>query len=353
MLVHICCSVDSHYFLQRLRTVVPNEELIGYFYNPNIHPKSEHDLRLYDVQKSCERLGIKLYEGEYGVMRWMGKVRGLEMEPEKGRRCVSCFDIRLEKTAQKAVELGEKEFTTTLLTSPKKELGVLEEQGGKIAKAHNLEFKVFDFRKEGGTQRQFAMAKEENLYKQNYCGCLYALNQQRAKQGRTNLELYTPIDRTILPGSIEERTKIYLERDAIGGEIFKEKFQNYRILQGKICDKNGVIPSYIFHYSTISKEKIRTNIKARDGVGYCTKDGAILLERKKYEVLCGKKYESMSDLLAASKDIKEELEIRSMIFGSVLNRSFIAVVEELDFESCEIGLEFEIFDDSRDILLKL
>lgn len=99
MLVHICCSVDSHFFLQKLQLEYPEETLIGFFYDPNIHPFSEYSLRLLDVKRSCQKLGIVLHVGEYDYEGWIEAVRGLENEPEKGKRCLVCFDNRLEKTA--------------------------------------------------------------------------------------------------------------------------------------------------------------------------------------------------------------------------------------------------------------
>ena len=92
MLVHICCSVDSHFFLEKLQADYPEEMLTGFFYDPNIHPYSEYRLRYLDVQRSCKKLGIDLIEGEYDYETWMDAVRGLEKEPEKGKRCEVCFD---------------------------------------------------------------------------------------------------------------------------------------------------------------------------------------------------------------------------------------------------------------------
>ncbi len=108
MLVHICCSVDSHFFMEKLQHEYPDEKLIGFFYDPNIHPYSEYQLRYLDVQRSCNKLGIELIEGDYDFENWMDAVRGLEKEPEKGARCEVCFDRRFEVSAYKALELGEK-----------------------------------------------------------------------------------------------------------------------------------------------------------------------------------------------------------------------------------------------------
>ena len=101
MLVHICCSVDSHFFLEKLLVDYPDEKLIGFFYDPNIHPYSEYRLRFLDVKHSCDKLGIELIEGEYDFETWLDVVSGLENELEKGKRCEVCFDRRFEVSAKK------------------------------------------------------------------------------------------------------------------------------------------------------------------------------------------------------------------------------------------------------------
>ena len=178
MLVHICCSVDSHYFLKELHKAYPDENLVGFFYNPNIHPKDEHDLRLQDVRRSCNMLNIKLIEGEYNIESWLHDVKGLENEPEKGNRCNVCFDTRLIKTAELAKHLNIKKFTTTLLSSPMKEQVTLYNQGEQIARDNNLEFIKINVRKNGGVTKQNELAKADNLYRQNYCGCIYSQNNK-------------------------------------------------------------------------------------------------------------------------------------------------------------------------------
>ncbi len=212
MLVHICCSVDSHFFLKKLKEKFPKEKFIGFFYDPNIHPYSEYKLRLLDVKRSCRMLNIPLIEGEYDFESWLDAVRGFENEPEKGKRCEICFDKRLEISAKKAKELGERTITTTLLTSPKKSKEQLKKTGEEIAKKFGVEFVDVDFRKGGGTQEQFKMAKEDQLYHQNYCGCMFALKKQRDEQKREASELFSPISNQILPCSIEDKIDLYEKR---------------------------------------------------------------------------------------------------------------------------------------------
>lgn len=259
MLVHICCSVDSHYFLQELQKAYPNERLIGFFYNPNIHPKAEHDLRLSDVARSCEMLNIPLIVGKYDDESWTKSVQGLEDEPEKGARCNVCFDVRLIESAKVALNQKEKNFTTTLLSSPMKEQEILYAQGEKIALEYNLNFIKINVRANGGVNRQNELAKKDNLYRQNYCGCKFALHKQREKQGKISLEMLSSVNGQIMPASNEQRKATFSKRDKIeregGGYILRmQKSLVWRLLSAKVEHKANVIPSYIIARSGVKRK---------------------------------------------------------------------------------------------------
>lgn len=274
MLVHICCSVDSHYFLSELQKAYPSENLIGFFYNPNIHPKSEHDLRLQDVRRSCEMLGVKLIEGGYDTSEWLSGVRGLEEAHEKGERCVKCFDIRLERSAEVASEIGEARFTSTLLASPMKEQEVLYEQGDIIAKARKLDFVKINVRANGGVNKQNALAKKDNLYRQNYCGCKYALEKQREKQGRYSLEMMSDIGSRALPASIEERSEVFAKRDALekAGKKYiltQRKKRIYRLLNHRLSLNEVAIPNYVLAHSESKRIKMELPTWVEISVNVC------------------------------------------------------------------------------------
>lgn len=275
MLVHICCSVDSHYFLSELKKAYPSENLIGFFYNPNIHPKSEHDLRLQDVRRSCEMLGVRLIEGRYDTDEWLNGVRGLEEAPEKGERCVKCFDIRLERSAEVASEIGEVRFTSTLLASPMKEQEVLYEQGDIIAKARKLDFVKINVRANGGVNKQNALAKKDNLYRQNYCGCKYALEKQREKQGRYSLEMMSDIGSRALPASIEERSEVFAKRDTLekAGKKYiltQRKKRIYRVLSHRLSLNEMAIPNYVLAHSESKRIKMELPTWVEISINACS-----------------------------------------------------------------------------------
>ena len=283
MLVHICCSVDSFYYMQKLQKEYPKEKLTGFFYDPNIHPYSEYYLRMIDAKRSCEKLGFDFIEGEYDVEGWLEAVRGLEHEPEKGKRCKICFDNRLETSAKQAQQMGEKRVTTTLLMSPLKDLEQLKASSGELEAKYELEFVVPDYRKAGGTQAQMAMSKANQAYHQNYCGCLFGLNPQREHQKRLASELFVPINQMILPGSIEERVKLYEKRILLEEEnktyhILKENIQCYRLLRERVVKKGEVIPSFSLPFSILKPKVAKGRVLfEHEGIHYFNRNNIRLI----------------------------------------------------------------------------
>ncbi|STQ87051.1 epoxyqueuosine reductase QueH [Helicobacter muridarum] len=360
MLVHICCSVDSHYFLKELHKAYPDENLVGFFYNPNIHPKEEHDLRLQDVRRSCNMLNICLIEGEYDVNSWLQDVKGLENEPEKGCRCNKCFDNRLLKTASIAKELNISKFTTTLLSSPMKEQQVLYHQGDVIAKENNLEFVKINVRANGGVNKQNELAKNDNLYRQNYCGCQFALKAQRNKQKKISLEMMSNITKQVMPGSIEARHHVFSRRDAleksdIGYILTQKKHLVWRLLHAQVMHKKEVIPSYIIARSgdkNLAKSGNIVWIKQKLGdlhvlynlddfdidnmqrfidmiaakqqeynqnfnllVGYSKRDDSVFIDIDMFNFLLNKNYIDVKSLSNNPPSYQEELKLRHYLCG--------------------------------------
>ncbi len=171
MLVHVCCAPDALYVLGLLRA---DYEVSGYFYNPNIHPREEYDLRLEEARNVARILNMKLIEGKYDDQQWFDITQKFKKEPEKGRRCDVCYALRLERTARKASELGFEIFTTVMSLSPSKKADVLNRMGKMFARKHRVDFLVADFKKKDGFKKSVEMSREHGLYRQNYCGCLYS-----------------------------------------------------------------------------------------------------------------------------------------------------------------------------------
>lgn len=356
VLVHICCSVDSHFFLQELQKEYPNETFMGFFYDPNIHPYSEYKLRLLDVRRSCKKLGVELLEGEYDYEGWIEAVRGLENEPERGKRCLVCFDNRFETTAKKAVILGIKSITTTLLTSPKKSIDQLKKAATQIEEKYNVEVLVPDFRKGGGTSRQFELAKKDKLYHQNYCGCMFALEDQRASQKRVLDELMSPIGQQVLPSSIESRIELYekvikCEEEEKSFELVREKFLNYRLLAAFVKSREKVLPSYLLFYSHLKRGLVKGRVaRIKDGIGYFNRESILFMELEKLNFLTCKEYKSVKELLFNPLKVEEELEVRRFFSKDFLSLSPIIVVDEILTCKLEIGIKSYIYEDVRELL---
>jgi len=179
MLVHICCAPDALYVMNLLQE---NYDASGYFYNPNIHPSKEYQLRLEETRKVARTLNFELIEEVYDDSRWLEITKKFKDEPEKGKRCDICYAMRLERTARKASELGFDIFTTVMSLSPWKKADVLNRVGRMLAHRHGIDFLEANFKKKDGFKKSIELSTLHNLYRQNYCGCLYSLQETKAKE---------------------------------------------------------------------------------------------------------------------------------------------------------------------------
>jgi len=359
MLIHICCSVDSHYFLQKIQNDYPNEKLVGFFYDPNIHPYSEYNLRLLDVEHSCDILGIELIEGPYDLETWLKVVKGLEQEPEKGDRCTVCFDRRLDVSAKKAIELGHDKFTTTLLISPKKSQDKLKIIGNDLSSKYGLEFIFKDYRAGNGVELQGKEVKEHNLYRQNYCGCLFGLMPQREHQNKLLDEMMSPIGKQVLPQSIEERLEFYtlrnrLYKDKINYRVVKERFLNYRILSASVKIKKEAIFSYFLCYSTLRSKKTSGRVEyTYNNLYFLNKDEIKIITLKQFNTLSNNSYENVQELIYKPLRFSQEVEVRKNIVSNEFDLSCIIILDEIPQGKIEVFLDSKYYDDVRERIIYL
>ncbi|MCF6330870.1 MAG: epoxyqueuosine reductase QueH [Sulfurimonas sp.] len=360
MLVHICCSVDSHFFLQKLQQDFPNEKLIAFFYDPNIHPYLEYQLRFLDVKRSCKKLGIEVIEGDYDYENWLKAVSGLENEPEKGARCEVCFDKRFEVSAKKALSLGEKKITTTLLVSPLKSQVQLKRVGDEFYAKHGVEFIARDYRAGGGSQDQSRVTKEEQLYRQDYCGCIYGLSMQREQQNRLMDEMFCPISNQILPASIEERLKMYkhrnfLEDKNINYKIIKQKFLNYRQLNFKVMlGKKDVVPAYALSYSTLSRKKTQGKIEYNIGnIYYFNREEIKFITLKDFNEACDLNYKGIESLIFNPPSFEDELKFRNSLACGDYDLTPIIIMQKIPDVKLTIELNAKTYEDVKEKLIIL
>ena len=179
LLLHSCCGPCSTACIERLTEYF---DITILYYNPNIEPIEEYEKRKqYQIEvinkfKSKNKLDILDCDWENEVYR--DYIKGLEREPEGGARCNKCYYLRLDYTAKKAKELGYDYFGTTLTVSPYKHSKTINEIGASIEKKYGVNYLYSDFKKEEGYKRSIELAKEFNLYRQDYCGCLYSKNNE-------------------------------------------------------------------------------------------------------------------------------------------------------------------------------
>ncbi|MFW6124297.1 MAG: epoxyqueuosine reductase QueH [Acidobacteriota bacterium] len=174
VLLHICCGPDSTAVYEKLE---PWYKVIGYFHNPNIYPEKEYEKRAVNALKAGRKLGFEVIVPEYNQKGWLKEVKGLEKEPEGGKRCEKCFRHNLEATAKKARELGIYFFTTTLTISPHKSSETIFKIGRGLTEEYGIVFLDIDFKKKDGFKRSVELSKQLGLYRQKYCGCRYSIKK--------------------------------------------------------------------------------------------------------------------------------------------------------------------------------
>lgn len=171
VLVHVCCAPDAAYGVPAMQERFRVE---GFFFNPNIDPGDEHALRLAAVRRLQDALPFALRVGEGGRDAWEEAVRGLEDEPEKGRRCEACIRLRLARTAREAKAGGFSAFCTVLTVSPRKDAAMVNRIGRDEGGRAGIAFIEADMKKEDGFRKSVAISKRLGLYRQNFCGCRFS-----------------------------------------------------------------------------------------------------------------------------------------------------------------------------------
>lgn len=191
VLLHSCCAPCAGELIEAM--VASGIELTIFFYNPNIHPKKEYEIRKNENIRYAEKLGIKFVDADYDVQDWFAKAKGMEWEPERGIRCTMCFDMRFLRTALYAKENNFKVFTSSLGISRWKNMEQINDCGIRAANAFkDITYWTYNWRKNGGGARMYEIAKKENFYKQEYCGCIYSLrdtNMWREKNNRQKIKI--------------------------------------------------------------------------------------------------------------------------------------------------------------------
>ena len=174
LLLHSCCAPCSGDIMKRLLDSDINYTV--YFYNPNIHPHEEYMLRKEENMAFANKYKIPFIDADYNPRTWFEITKGMEHEPERGKRCSTCFDMRFIKTAEYAYNNGFDIISSTLGISRWKDMNQINNSGKYAAsKFKGLSYWDFNWRKENGSHRMIEVSKDEGFYMQEYCGCVYSL----------------------------------------------------------------------------------------------------------------------------------------------------------------------------------
>ena len=188
LFLHSCCAPCSSYCLEYLRKYF---DVTVFYYNPNISFGEEYRHRVEELKRLVEELNedaaggnpIELEEGPYEPERFFEAVKGMEDCPEGGERCFVCYELRLREAAKRAAEGGYDFFTTTLTISPLKNAQKLNEIGQRLGEEYGVACLPSDFKKKGGYQRSIELSREHELYRQDYCGCVFSKRERERQEG--------------------------------------------------------------------------------------------------------------------------------------------------------------------------
>lgn len=179
LLLHACCAPCSSYVLEYLYKYM---DITILFYNPNISPKSEFDYRAEELERLIKETGmnIPIVKPDYNSEPFLKMSKGLESLPEGDKRCYLCYELRLKEAAKTAAEKGFDLFTTTLSISPHKNADWINEIGKNLEAEYGVFYLYADFKKKNGYKRSIELSKQYNLYRQDYCGCIYSKAARQA-----------------------------------------------------------------------------------------------------------------------------------------------------------------------------
>lgn len=175
LLLHSCCAPCSSYVIEYLSNYF---NITVFYYNPNIYPEKEYIKRVEEEKEFISRFKTKykvdFIEGDYVTEKFYSSVKGFENEKEGGERCFRCYELRLKESAIVAKNKEYDYFTTTLSISPYKDAQKLNEIGERLGNEYGVKYLYSDFKKKNGYKRSIELSKEYNLYRQDYCGCVFS-----------------------------------------------------------------------------------------------------------------------------------------------------------------------------------
>lgn len=186
MLLHVCCAPCSSHVMEILHK---EYDITLFFYNPNITEEYEYKKRVDELLRFVSEApfakDVKVVEGKYVPEQFFSMAKGLEEEPERGGRCYKCYEMRMRESAQYAKENGYDIFTTSLSISPHKNAEWINKIGNSLADEWGIAYLYSDFKKKNGYARSIQLSKEYNLYRQDYCGCIFSKKESEKRRNKS------------------------------------------------------------------------------------------------------------------------------------------------------------------------
>jgi hypothetical protein len=208
ILLHTCCAPCAGSLIEALQSA--GLDITLYYYNPNIFPQEEYELRKKETEVYAKKMRIPCVTPAYNYAEWEQYTQGYENEPERGRRCTLCFHMRLGQLAKYAYENGFKVITSSLGISRWKNFDHITECGKEAAKLYpDIIYWAHNWRKKGGSERMYAIAKENHFYKQEYCGCRFSLEQTIAWRTKNRKETFPSVNDAKDKKTHEDNVKRY------------------------------------------------------------------------------------------------------------------------------------------------
>ncbi|MGN0497968.1 MAG: epoxyqueuosine reductase QueH [Acutalibacteraceae bacterium] len=185
LLLHSCCAPCSSYVIEYLSDYF---EITVFYYNPNLYPDDEYEIRSGEqkrfISEFKSKYPLSYLDAEFIPNEFYSRVKGLENEKEGGKRCEKCFELRLEKTAALAKEKDFDYFATTLTISPLKNAALINKIGSELSEKYGVRYLASDFKKKNGFKRSTELSRQYNLYRQDYCGCVFSKRERTEKCGK-------------------------------------------------------------------------------------------------------------------------------------------------------------------------
>ena len=198
LLLHSCCAPCSTYVLEYLS---PHFDIGVLYYNPNIHPSEEYYKREAEQKRFIDLVNkvnkIELIQAEYNPQEYFDAIKGFENDKEGGLRCGLCFDLRLNEAAKYAKEHGYDYFTTTLSISPHKNADLINHLGELLESKYDVSYLYADFKKKNGFKRSIELCKQYDVYRQNYCGCIFSLKEAQERMKDMELKSEDQLDKEL------------------------------------------------------------------------------------------------------------------------------------------------------------